>query len=135
MQASNYCHKDLNGRPNKAALLTGFTNYVFSRNAQNWTNKLGFLSTTELAHVWSTWFGQQPSSALPVQKTDNRKATNKGPTRPRDDLCRRFNSAAGCPNAAADCKTTYGNKLRHLCNARLQNGRQCEKNHPRVEHT
>jgi hypothetical protein len=135
MQASNYCHKDLNGRPNKAALLTGFTNYVFSRNAQNWTNKLGFLSTNELAHVWSTWFGQQPSSALPVQKTDNRKANSKGPTRPRDDLCRRYNSAAGCPNAAADWKTTYGNKLRHLCNARLQNGKQCEKNHPRVEHT
>jgi hypothetical protein len=135
MQASNYCHKDLNGRPNKAALLTGFTNYVFSRNAQNWTNKLGFLSTNELAHVWSTWFGQQPSSALPAQKTDNRKAIGKGPTRPRDDLCRHYNSAAGCPNAAADCKTTYGNKLRHLCNARLQNGKQCEKNHPRVEHT
>jgi hypothetical protein len=35
MQSSNYCNKDLNGRPNKAALLTGFTNYVFSRNAQN----------------------------------------------------------------------------------------------------
>jgi hypothetical protein len=135
MQSSNYCNKDLNGRPNKAALLTGFTNYVFSRNAQNWTNKFVFLSTNELAHVWSTWFGQQPSSALPVQRTDNRKANGKGPARPRDDLCRRYNSAAGCPNAAADCKTMYGNKLRHLCNARLQNGKQCEKSHSRVEHT
>jgi hypothetical protein len=136
MQTSNFCQKDLSSRPNRAALLTGFTNYVFSRNAQNWVNKLGFLSTNELAHVWTTWYGQQPSSTLPVQRSEGKKASNgKGPAKPRDDLCRRYNSAAGCPNSATDCKTTYGNKLRHLCNARLQNGRQCEKNHPRVEHT
>ncbi len=134
MQASNYCYKDLVNRPNRAALLTGFVNYVFSRNAQNWINKLNFLTTNELAYVWTTWYGQQPSSAVPTPRQDNRKQNSKGPPKPRDDLCRRYNSAAGCPNSATECKTTYGNKLRHLCNMRSSNGKPCEKEHPRFEH-
>jgi hypothetical protein len=134
MQSSNFCAKDLANRPNRAALLTAFVNYTFSRNAQNWTNKLSFLTTNELAYVWTTWFGQQPSSALPAQRQEAKKQAGKGPTKPRDDLCRRFNSATGCPNPGTDCKTTYGNKLRHLCNMKLHSGKQCEKNHPRHEH-
>lgn len=134
MQSSNFCSKDLANRPNRAALLTGFVNYIFTRNAQNWINKLSFITTNELAYVWTTWFGQQPSSAMPTPKQDSRKQGQKGSAKPRDDLCRRYNSSAGCPNSASDCKTTYGNKLRHLCNQRTQNGKPCEKEHPRFEH-
>jgi hypothetical protein len=134
MQSSNYCNRDLGNRPNRAAMLTAFVNYVFTRNAQNWINKLSFLTTNELAYVWTTWFGQQPSSAISVQRPDAKKLSSKGPSKPRDDLCRRYNSGAGCPNTASDCKTAYGNKLRHLCNMKLQGGKQCEKEHPRHEH-
>jgi hypothetical protein len=134
MQASNFCSKDLSNRPNKAALLTAFTNYFFTRNAQNWINKLSFLTINELAYVWTTWFGKQPVSVIPQQKVEARKPSSKSLPRPRDDLCRRFNSTTGCPNSAADCKTTYGNKLRHLCNMKNQNGKPCEKDHLRHEH-
>jgi hypothetical protein len=134
MQSSNYCAKDLGNRPNRAALLTAFVNYIFTRDAQNWINKLSFITTNELAYVWTTWFGQQPSSALPVHRQEPKKPASKGQSKPRDDLCRRYNSSSGCPNPAPDCKTTYGNKLRHLCNMKLHNGKQCEKDHPRHEH-
>jgi hypothetical protein len=41
----------------------------------------------------------------------------------------------GCQNDPKDCKTFYGNKLRHVCKANLPGGGgKCGKDHPRHEH-
>ncbi len=134
LNISNYCKKDLDGRQNRAALLTSFVNYVLGRNALNWQNKQPFLATNDLLHVWATWFGQQPASSISTSKKepkDSKKREEKD--RDKNDLCRRYNIGS-CPTMGKECRTFYGLRLRHLCNARLSNGQLCEKDHPRIKH-
>lgn len=139
LNTSNYCSRDLSARSNRAAIITSFINYVLSRNAVNWQNRQNFLSTNELLHVWSTWFGQQPASSIGAAPDANRsKKQAAGPAkdkaRPRDDLCRRYNGD-GCNTVGLECRTFYGTKLRHLCNAKLPGGAFCEKQHSKKDHT
>jgi len=133
LNISSYCKRDLEGRSNRAAILTAFVNYVLSRNAMNWQNKQGFISTNEMLHVWTTWFGQQPASAILPKKDSQQR--NKGDRKERDksDLCRRYNEGT-CPTKGATCKTFYGRVLRHLCNATTSSGKPCEKPHPKSDH-
>ena len=67
MVNTNYLSEDLGGNPKRAAILTEFADYVFSRNGLNWENSQAFLTTDELSHVWINWKtkrrhqgGQQP---------------------------------------------------------------------------
>lgn len=135
LNTSSYCAKDLASRPNRAAILTSFVNYALSRNALNWQNKQGFLTTNELLHVWATWFGQQPASSIGVPDAvqRDRKPESK-PQKPKDDLCRRYNGQQGCPTVGKECKTFYGTRLRHLCNKKLASGAFCALEHPRKDH-
>ena len=50
-----YLQEDLGGNSKRAAILTEFVDYVFSRNALNWENHQSFLSTDELTHMWANW--------------------------------------------------------------------------------
>jgi len=134
MRASNYCSADLGGRQNRAALLTGFVNYVFGRNALAWKAKGMFLGADELRAAWKVWFSKQASSAVNVQPKSKDQVKQNQQQRPKNDLCRRFNSRAGCQKQEADCKTFFGLKLRHRCDKRLQNGKFCEQQHPRHQH-
>ncbi len=68
MLSSNFCAKDLAGRPNRAALLTEFTNQVFRTNATRWRNRQPFLATGDLRHFFENWFGNQPASLLSVKE-------------------------------------------------------------------
>ncbi len=132
MRSSNYCAGELAGRHNRAALLTGFVNYVFGRNAAAWKNRGMFLSADDLVGVWKAWFSKQPCSVVEPERKERKDF--KSFQRQKNNLCRRFNSRTGCGKREDDCKTAFGLKLRHLCNFRLQNGRVCEKNHARHEH-
>jgi len=138
MLNSNYCQADLHGNLRRASILSEFVDYVFSRNAMNWSNNQAFLSTDELTHVWSTWKGKRAFSIMASSSSD--KASKEKPFKPvkreKDDICRKFNMPQGCPLKEEDCKTTFGLKLRHVCNAYLsgQKGKKCEKNHPRMDH-
>jgi len=136
MKISNYCAQDLAGRPNRAALLTGFVNYVFGRNALAWKSKGMFLTTDDLRQVWSAWFGRQASSVVEPRSQYKRQAESAGQKfqRQKNDLCRRYNSRSGCDKKEEECRTSFGLKLRHLCNWRLSGGRLCEKNHSRADH-
>jgi len=138
MVNSAFCQSDLTNNSKRAAILTEFIDYVLSRNALNWENAQPFLSTDDLSHVWTTWKGKRSSSfqsdkkaALPGGVSNSQQTR-----RPRDDICRRFNSPSGCPNKADNCKTLYGSKLRHVCNFFLPGGRgkKCEKDHGRPDH-
>ena len=135
MVNTNCCYLDLQGNKQKAAILTEFVDFVLGRNALNWENRMPYLSTDDLSHVWSSWkskrsmfFTQQDKPSGSTDKKNERKKT-----RGKNDICRRYNKKE-CPHNAADCKTYYGVKLRHVCDYYMPGNRQCEKDHPRVEH-
>jgi hypothetical protein len=130
---TNYCNADLKDTPKKAAVLAEFVDFVLSRNALNWENKVPFLSADELQHVWSSWKGKRAAffvSANGGSVKEKKKQDNK---RVRDDICRRYNRG-DCPYKPEDCKTYYGFKLRHVCCYVLPGGKKCEQSHPKVEH-
>lgn len=141
LNTSSFCAKDLANRSNRAAIISNFINYVLSRNALNWQNQQGFLSTNELLHVWATWYGQQPASSLLVSDSTSKGKRPAGGSveqpkekKVKDDLCRKYNSTNGCPTTGPECRTFYGLRLRHLCNFKLPGGKFCEKLHPKPEH-
>jgi hypothetical protein len=135
MLNSNFCSSDLLSNKNRAAILTEFVDYAIQRNALNWENRQPFLSTDDLAHTWAAWKAKRSAvftTGSQGQGQGKKKEESKKGV--KDDICRKYNSAAGCPNAAADCKTYYGFKLRHVCSYIMQGGKKCEKDHPKPEH-
>jgi hypothetical protein len=97
----------------------------------NWENKLPFLSTDELAHAWAAWKGKRAGAFINFNAGKKEK---EGKQKAKDDICRRYNTTAGCSYDAKDCKTFYGNKLRHVCSHVIAGGKKCEKDHPKHEH-
>lgn len=131
MMNTNYLQEDLSGNSKRAAVLTEFVDYIFGRNALNWENSAAYLSTDDLAHVWSTWRGKR--TALLYTKVEN-KTQKKQRDKERTNICRRYNTMS-CPKQTdGECKTFYGFKLRHVCNFQEKPGKYCEKDHPRKEH-
>ncbi len=129
MTNSNYLSEDLRSNNKRAAILSEFTDYVFSRNALNWENGHPFLSADDLAHVWMQWKGKRSAlftkySEKPWQRTNSKKS----------DICRRFN-VGHCPKQAdKECKSHFGLTLRHVCNKFLGVGKICEKDHSHSDH-
>ena len=113
------------------AILTEFVDFVFSRNALQWENKLPFLSADELTQVWSSWKSKRAVFFTVEKQSAPRSKKQEGK---KDYICRRYNSKEGCPQKEEDCKTMYGTKLRHVCSYVLQNGKKCEKGHMRKDH-
>lgn len=133
MMNSNYCAADLQNTPKKAAVLSEFVDFIFSRNALNWENRQPYLSTDELTHAWNSWrvkrsaFFSNP--VVPTSSGEKKKSAQK----PRDDICRRYNRG-DCQYKADDCKTFTGMKLRHVCSHVYPNGKKCEKDHAKPDH-
>jgi hypothetical protein len=69
LHSSNYAYTELNGRANRAQLLTDFINYVLGLNAAAWVQKEDFLSSGEIKTIWGEWFGSRPASLLAVATT------------------------------------------------------------------
>jgi hypothetical protein len=132
MTNTNFCSSDLNNNSKRAAILAEFIDYSLSRNALNWENKQPFLSTDDLSHTWASWKSRR--SMLFANSGGASGGAKKQGAKARDDICRKFNSPNGCPHAAVDCRTFYGNKLRHVCNVMTGAGKRCEKDHPKSEH-
>ena len=130
---TGYLQEDLSGNSKRAAILTEFVDYVFSRNALNWENHQPFLSTDELTHVWSNWKGKRGiSSAGPKSYEKQKKDGDK--KKSAADICKFWN-AKGCKQQKdKECKTPFGRVLRHVCNKYLAGGKVCQKDHCRVDH-
>jgi hypothetical protein len=135
MNVTGFGSADLGGNPKRAAILTDFVDHILSRNGLNWENRKPFLSTDEISHVWATYKGSRHAlfAASNDQKKGNGEAKNKK-EKDKDYICRKYNSPNGCPNKAEDCKTYYGIKLKHVCNALTAAGKKCEQEHTRMEH-
>jgi hypothetical protein len=133
MTNTSFCSADLNNNQRRAAILAEFIDYTLSRNALNWENKQPFLSADDLSHTWASWKARR-SLLFTAGGGSGGGSGKKQNAKARDDICRKYNSQAGCPNAATECRTFYGNKLRHVCNVMTGGGERCEKDHPKSEH-
>ncbi len=129
MMNTNYLQADLGGNQRRAQILTEFTDHVFGRNGLNYENGHPFLTTDDLAQVWSNWRGKR--SALFLNKF-NEKPTSA--SKPKVFICKRWNAGV-CPKQAdKDCKTTWGTTLKHVCNKFVAPNKFCEKDHTRLDH-
>jgi hypothetical protein len=128
---TNFCSADLLQNSKRAVILSEFVDHVLARNALNWENKQPFLSADDLAHTWATWKARRVTTSAGAGAGAGKKQKE---TKARDDICRKYNGPNGCPNSAADCKTYYGNKLRHVCSYILPTGAKCQKDHAKPDH-
>ena len=129
MVNTNFLQADLGSNSKRAAILTEFTDYVFGRNALNWENGQPFLSTDDLAHVWSNWKSKRTALFIRTTESKEEKKFKKG-----SDICRKYNVGKCGRQKEKDCKTPYGRVLRHVCNKYAGQGRMCEKAHTRADH-
>jgi len=128
MTNTNYLQEDLRANQRRAAILSEFTDHVLARNALNYVNDHGFLTTEDLAHTWAQWKSKR--TAL-FQFKREEKPWSKGK---KSDICRRFNVGV-CPKQnEKECKSYFGATLRHVCNKFTGPGRFCEKDHSRKDH-
>ena len=133
---TGYLQEDLGGNSRRAAILTEFADYVFSRNALNWENHQSFLTTDELTHVWANWKGKRGVSNMGSKTGDKQKKDKDVDSKKRAaaDICKFWN-AKGCKQQKEkECKTPFGKVLRHVCNKYLAGGKVCQKDHCRMDH-
>ena len=99
MVNTNYMQEELAGNSRRAAILTEFVDYIFSRNALNWENGQHFLSSDELTHVWANWKCKRSITAEKIKK--------------ERDICRYFNTRSCRQQNNKECKTPMGKTQRH----------------------
>jgi hypothetical protein len=78
LHTTNYGYADLNGRSNRAQILTEFINYILGLNAAAWVQKEDFHTSGEIKTLWTEWFGSRPASLLSVAKQEETAATTGG---------------------------------------------------------
>ena len=130
MMNTNYLQDDVGGNPKRAAILTEFIDYIFSRNALNWENSQPFLTTDDLTHVWSNWRCKRGIS----QKSSEPKKKEKDQKKEGNNVCRLYNTKVCKSQTEKECKSSWGKQLKHLCNKFIGGGKMCLKEHPRIEH-
>ena len=131
MSNSNFLQADLSNNPKRAAILAEFTDYILGRNGLNWENGHSFISTDEMAHIWSNWKGKRAALFTTKEKTDKKPAKQD---KLRTDICKKFNFK-NCPKQAdKECVSFFGAKLRHVCNKFAPGGGICGKDHARLDH-
>jgi len=135
---SNYLQSDLGGNPRRATVLAEFTDYILGRNAQNWDNGQAFISTDEMAHIWTNWKGKRSTLfEKPEAKKDkfDRKARPGQDRKPSDkEVCRKFNVKTCAKQADKECVSFFGSKLKHTCNKYMPGNTLCGKDHARLDH-
>jgi hypothetical protein len=78
LRSSNYGMAELNGRANRATILTEFINYVLGLSAAAWIQKEDFLTSGEIKNIWGEWFGSRPASLLRVADQESGSTSSSG---------------------------------------------------------
>jgi hypothetical protein len=137
---NNYCAQDLGNIDKKAWLLTKFSDYVLSQNADRWRDAESFLSTGDLKAAWASFFGAQPQAALAKsgKKTGNNNQKgqqNKFDPRIALGICFAWNQGQ-CLKPAGTCATAKGRPLKHVCDYIVDPSKPqdvCGKDHVRKD--
>ena len=133
MQNTSYLQEDLAGNPKRAAVLTEFVDYVFSRNGLNWENNQPFLTTDELTHVWGNWRSKRGITSKPAEKPKKDKEFSNQ-KKLQNEVCRTYNLRICNKQGDKECKSPFGKTLKHVCNKYLPGGKMCLKEHTRLDH-
>ncbi len=136
LHQNNFCNLETGHLEKRAQLLTQFIDYVLGQNAERWRDEEPFLTCGDLKTAWSAFFGVRSQTATRKKDKDHHKrlGTEKPKRRP-DGLCWAYNDGK-CPKAAADCKTSGGKPLRHVCNFVVDKSKPediCGKDHMRYK--
>ena len=135
MQNTSYLQEDLSGNPRRAAILTEFVDYVFSRNGLNWENGQPFLTTDDLTHVWGNWRSKRGIANKPAENKSKTDKDSNPQKKLQAQVCRAFNIKTCSKQADKECKSQFGKTLKHICNKYMQGGKMCLKDHARLDHT
>jgi hypothetical protein len=72
---TRFCRDELGNLEKQASILTSFTDYVLSENANRWRNIEPFITHWELRSVWNSFFSARPQSVL--AKKSNKQWKNR----------------------------------------------------------
>jgi len=159
MSSSRFCQASYQTgwTTERVTMLRRFIDRVFTVNASHWRSKLPFLTASEIGMLWQNWVlqigGMAPPPAAPAapnrgfnpspRKQEQRTTYNTSRFAnmpPRDrlrNICRRFNTAEGCPTQGATCEVGTGNRrytLQHQCLASVGPDRYCLQQHSMTQH-
>jgi hypothetical protein len=109
---TRFCKDELGGLEKQASILTSFTDYVLSENANRWRNIEPFITHGELRAVWNSFFSARPQSVL--VKRANKQWKAKPFKKQFLDVCFAWNRNQ-CSKAAGSCFSRMGTPLRHVC--------------------
>jgi hypothetical protein len=111
---TRFCKDELGGLEKQASILTSFTDYVLSENANRWRNIEPFITHGELRAVWNSFFSARPQSVL-AKRSQAAKAWKSRPFKKQFlDVCFAWNRGQ-CSKAAGSCFSKMGTPLRHVC--------------------
>jgi hypothetical protein len=111
---TRFCKDELGGLEKQASILTSFTDYVLSENANRWRNIEPFITHGELRAVWNSFFSARPQSIL-AKRSQAAKAWKPRTFKKQFlDVCFAWNRGQ-CSKAAGSCFSKMGTPLRHVC--------------------
>ena len=90
---------------------------MFNRNGLNWENAQPFLTTDELSHVWSNWKTKRGISKEGSGQAKKEPVTDK--KKLLAGICRLYNTKVCTSQNDAECKSSWGKSLKHVCNKYL----------------
>ncbi len=157
MVNTNFCAVQLNNRQDRLVILRRFIDRCIAINAAHWRSGQDFLTASDIASLWQNWSlqwqpmpasqsGGRPSGggpgpsagAVASSGSSQRKFPDKQQARnPFRNICRRFNSPAGCPTKGPSCEVGSGNRkfqLQHLCLESVGPDICCLKPHSQQDH-
>ena len=115
---TRFCRDEIGNLEKQASILTSFTDYVLSENANRWRNIEPFITAGELRAVWNSFFSARPQSALAKKSSNSRLWKNKSYKKGFLDVCFAWNRGQ-CTKPAGSCFSKMGTPLRHVCDLSL----------------
>ena len=115
---TRFCRDEIGNLEKQASILTSFTDYVLSENANRWRNIEPFITAGELRAVWNSFFSARPQSALAKKSSNSRLWKNKGFKKGFLDVCFAWNRGQ-CAKPAGSCFSKMGTPLRHVCDFKI----------------
>ncbi len=111
---TRFCKDEIGNLEKQASILTSFTDYVLSENANRWRNIEPFITHGELRAVWNSFFSARPQSML-AKKSQSGKPWKSRPFKKQLlDVCFAWNRGK-CTKPAGSCFSRMGTPLRHVC--------------------
>jgi hypothetical protein len=111
---TRFCKDELGGLEKQPSILTSFTDYVLSENANRWRNIEPFITHGELRAVWNSFFSARPQSILAKKSQVAKPWKNRPFKKLFLDVCFAWNRSQ-CAKPAGSCFSKMGTPLRHVC--------------------